>query len=93
VEDDVVVVTVSGMCDKVFDGFWCGFREEADRDVAVRGVDGGGGASRGFFSVGDGFGIYVAGFLVLDIALRFCDAMDVSCDLLTRGGRLTCCRL
>ena len=40
-EDGVVVISVFGMGDEVFDGFGGGFGEEADVDVAVGGVEDG----------------------------------------------------
>lgn len=61
------------MGDKVFDGFGGCLWKEANCDVAVGCVDCGGCARGSFFSVGGGLDIYVAWFLVLNIALGFCD--------------------
>ena len=74
-EDYVIIVSVFGMSDKVFDGFGGRLWEEADCDVAVGCVYCGGCARGGFFGVGGGLSIYVTWFLVLDIAIRFCDAV------------------
>ena len=89
-ENGVVVVSVFGVGDEVFDGFGGGFGEEADVDVAVGGVEDGGGA--GFGGLGfDGFaGVEVARFLVLHVAGGFADfcfvGVDVEADLAGAGG-------
>lgn len=70
-EDDVVVVAVLGVGDKVLDGFGRGFGEEADMDVAVGGVDDGGGACCGKLRFDLLLGVDVAGLLVLNVALGF----------------------
>lgn len=70
-EDYVVVVAVFGVGDEVFDGFGGSFGEESDRYVAVCGVDYGGCADCGGFCGRGGFGVDVARFFVLDVALGF----------------------
>ena len=74
-EDYVIEVTIFGMGDKVFDGFGGRLWEEADCDVAMGCVDSGGCTRGSFFGVGGGLGVYVAWFLVLNVALGFCDAI------------------
>jgi hypothetical protein len=75
VEDDVVVVVVSGVGNEVFDGEGRGFGEESDRYVAVGCVEGGeraGCGGFGFFLLfGEGGG---AGLFVVDVAGAFCGA-------------------
>ena len=89
-EDGVVVVSVFSVGDEVFNGFGGGFGEEADVDVAVGGVEDGGGA--GFDGFGfDGFaGVEVAWFFVLDVARGFADFGFVRVDVeanFARAGR------
>lgn len=75
-EEDVVVVLVSGVRDEVFDGFWGGFWEEADCYVAVGCVEGCCGACGGGF--GGLLGLALIGgsrFFVVDVALGFGDAV------------------
>ena len=89
-EDGVVVVACFGVCDEVFDGFGGGFGEEAEVDVAVGGVEDGGGAGFGGFGF-DGFAsVEVAGFFVLDVPGGFADfgfvGVDVEADFAGAGG-------
>lgn len=72
VEDDVVVVVPAGVRDEVLDGLGGGVGEEADGDVAVGCVNGGGGCvgrrACGFVCF---VGVCLAGLFVLDVACGF----------------------
>lgn len=77
-EDDIIVVTILGVGDKVLHSFGSGFREEADCDIAICRVNGGR-CSRcrgfGFLLL---FSVDVAGFFVLDVSFGFGHAESVS---------------
>ena len=89
-EDGVVVVPRAGVGDEIFDGAGGGFREEAEMDVAVSGVQDCGGA--GF--VGFCFFllslVQIAGFFVLHVTRRFGDVgficEDIEADLAAGGA-------
>lgn len=89
VEDNVVVVAVFSMCNKILHGLRRSFRIQPDCDVAVGGVDGGGGAGGGLFCFLLLLGVELAGLFVVDVAFGFGDTMVVSYPLYKSGlGRV-----